>query len=494
MTDLILMDNNIPEQYYEHLTDIKQSSVSLLGIINEILDISKIEADKLEIEDIPFSIRDVMAKVVRLLAVKTFQKNIALFCLHEPNLPDQLTGDPTRLRQILLNLLGNAIKFTDEGSITLSVETQQQDAGQISLRFSVTDTGIGIPADKIGGLFESYRQADQSTTRNYGGTGLGLTISKRLVELMGGSIGIDSQPGRGTTFFFTLPFGIAATDLPKPLQTLQASGIPIQAMMIGETDADCLQVMRFLNQWHVEVTLIDSVARYISNGSVNPINSFDLVIFNQPPLSPEVMPRIEMARKELLKNSAAPNVVVLTSDKSIHAMHLIDTLGIRYHLNKPVLQTELANLVHQIFISKPPAPSVHTSPDPLVVPASRQANILVAEDQLINQKIVVQLLTKKGWSVTLAANGTEAVERSTEMSFDLILMDVQMPVMDGFEATRQIRRASRGKNSETPIIALTANAMKGDRERCLDAGMNDYISKPLIPEEFFQTIQKYLTN
>lgn len=492
MTDLILMDNDIPDQYFEHLTDIKQSSESLLEIINEILDISKIEADKLEIETIEFSLREVIEKVIRLLSVKTFQNKLEFLCLHPAGMPDRMVGDPTRIRQVLINLLGNAIKFTDEGVVTLTIEILEQNAQAVHLKFIVSDTGIGISHDKLEKLFESYRQADISTTRNYGGTGLGLTISKRLVELMGGQIGVDSELDKGSSFYFTLPLDLVAdTDsaielsLPENLSTLQV-------MIIDGHREHAAQMKTFLDAWKIDTTVAYSAEEAISLLGSPKGKNFRIIFIDQLLQSLEGQSLISKIRGEFPEGSS-PELVILTEDKSIHSMHMIQTSGIKFYLFKPVLQKDLRQVIQRIFRNDFNLPVSNqsdflnkTSDHP-----ARKLSILLAEDQLINQKIVVQLLAKKGWTATTAVNGQEAVQRAREAAYDLILMDVMMPLMDGFDATRGIRNDKEGKNTKTPIIALTANAMKGDREKCLDAGMDDYISKPLHPEDVFQTIEKF---
>ena len=492
MTDLILMDNDIPDQYVEHLTDIKQSSESLLEIINEILDISKIEADKLEIEYVPFSIRDVLEKVVRLLSVKTFQKKIDFLCLHDPFMPDQLVGDPTRIRQVLVNLLGNAIKFTDEGFVSLELETIQQEEDRMVIRFTVADSGIGIAPEKIGLLFESYRQAELSTTRNYGGTGLGLTISKKLVELMGGDIGVQSEPGKGSSFHFTLPFKLDVQQVDSWKLELPASLKNLRALIIEGQKQQAQQAAEFLKSWNIRTTLAATPEEALKAIGNQGEDRFGIIFIDQ--LLQSQQGRSLIGRiQELAPEASGTQLVLITEDKSIHSLRMIETSGISYYLFKPVLQNELRHLIQRIYrreFNLPPTDMHDEGASAAAVPL-RKLKILLAEDQLINQKIVVQLLARKGWEVVTAVNGSEALQRAHESLYDLILMDVMMPEMDGFDATRAIRNDTNGKNRSTPIIALTANAMKGDREKCIEAGMDDYVSKPLHPENIYQTIEKY---
>lgn len=492
MTDLILMDEDIPQTYYEHLTDIKQSSESLLEIINEILDISKIEADKLEIEQIHFSLREVLEKVVRMLAVKTFQKKLEFLCHHEPDLPDTFFGDPTRIRQVLVNLLGNAIKFTNEGTVSLSIELVKKESDRVWLKFQVSDTGIGIPGSKISRLFESYRQADNSTTRTYGGTGLGLTISRRLVEMMDGELGVQSEVGKGSTFFFTIPLTHFTADDHSWNLKLPPSLKSLEVLIIEGHQQHALLLRRYLKSWNISTTIVSSPQDALDAIGGPGSKKFGIIFIDQLLQSQQGQSLINRIN-QILSPEDATQLVVLTEDKSIHSMRMIRNAGIRFYLFKPILQTELSEVIRQIYSAEfnlPVPDAVRNSEGTLPAP-DHKPNILLAEDQLINQKIVVQLLAKKGCSVTTAVNGIEAFQRAHETAFDLVFMDVQMPEMDGFEATRKIRSDNSGKNSSTPIIALTANAMKGDREKCLESGMDDYISKPLHPEDIFKTIEKY---
>ncbi len=490
MTDLILMDLEIPEQYYDHLTDIKQSSESLLEIINEILDISKIEADKLEIENIELSLRDIFAKVIHLLTVKTFQKKLEFLCLHRADLPDLMIGDPTRIRQILINLLGNAIKFTDNGSISLSIETKPLSDNRVLLEFNILDTGIGISPNKIEHLFESYHQADLSTSRTHGGTGLGLTISKQLVEMMGGSIGVHSQVGKGSTFYFSIPMRLVPGSEPDWRLSVPEKLRSLRVLVIDTQRDHSRQLEAFFRGWEIETDLafsIEEAYQYIRG----PEGKKYGILFFDPQLQDQQGQQIITLLKKEYPESL-PELVLLTADKSIHSIRMMQAADIRFFLFKPVLQKELKLLIQRIFrveFNLPPLPSGELE-IPVEIKPGHKLHILLVEDQLINQKIVVQLLTKKGWEVTSAVNGIQALEKSNETVFDLILMDVMMPEMDGFEATRQIRKNRDGKNMNTPIIALTANAMKGDREKCIEAGMNDYISKPIHPEDVFRAIEK----
>jgi signal transduction histidine kinase len=489
MTDLMLMDEDLSQHHQEQLSDIKQSGESLLEIINEILDISKIEADKIEIEIIEFSLRELLESVIHLLSVKTYQKNLAFYCEHPPDMPDTYLGDPTRIRQVLINIIGNALKFTEQGNICVKVEIYEHHENTFILNFSVTDTGIGIPAGKLNTLFESYHQADKSTTRTYGGTGLGLTISKKLVELMGGSVSVSSKVGSGSTFKFTLPLScpnLTENSMPFDLpEGYQGSGVII-------ADADpkhAMQLEKFLVYWGFKTNLVNSAQECLEMIKKSGKDAVKFVFVDQA-LEGEQHKIFFSKIPDISPGGKQTERVVMLSNKSVQATRKLLSEGISYYLFKPLLQLELLNLMQRILGLAPTQKSTDARiPD--ISKSGPKLNILVAEDQPINQRIIVQLLGKRGWEVTTANNGLEAMHKAHAQSFDLILMDVMMPEMDGFESTRLIRQDADGKNFRTPIIALTANAMKGDKEQCIAAGMNDYISKPINPEEVFQTLEKY---
>ena len=489
MTDLMLMDEDLPRHYNEQLCDIKQSGESLLEIINEILDISKIEADKIEIEIIAFSMRELLESVVHLLSVKTYQKNLAFYCEHPADMPDLFLGDPTRIRQVLINLIGNALKFTEKGNICLKVEIKGNLDTDFILNFSVTDTGIGIPPDKLETLFESYSQGDKSINRSYGGTGLGLTISRRLVELMGGKVTVLSKVGSGSTFNFTLPMNCPDPSIASFVLDLPSGLAGVKVVIADSDPKHARQVESYLTLAGLTPLLVTSAGdclEKMKNAGSDPI----AIVFMDPAFSDGQGDVFCSKLPEMLKDTGKPERVIMLSSKSAQATRKLLSEGIHNYLFKPVLQPELLQKIRQILGLEASMKNTDTR----YVEMSKtgpKLSILVAEDQPINQRIIVQLLGKKGWVVTTAANGLEAMHKAHAQAFDLILMDVMMPEMDGFEATRLIRQDSEGKNYKTPIIALTANAMKGDKERCLAIGMNDYISKPINAEEVFQTIEKH---
>jgi signal transduction histidine kinase len=493
MTEILLMEPDLPDQYTEHLLDIKHSSESLLEIINEILDISKIEADKLEIEHIEFSIRDVLEKVITLISVKTFQKKLEFFCTYPPGLPDMLIGDPTRIRQVLINLLGNAVKFTESGSVSLNLILAKTTAA-IPITFEIKDTGIGIPADKLSHLFESYHQADSSVSRSYGGTGLGLTISKRLVEMMGGTIGVESEQGKGSRFFFKLVMPKGKTDLKKQAIKFPEALKPFRVLLIEQNPIQAKQLVGFLQAWNIPCEQASSPEHALNILDRDKKSSFKLILIDQSFLNYQdgLINEFFIRRFPSLK---LVDFVLLTPDKSIQEGRRIKSCGIQHRLIKPVMENGLRDLILKISSARE-QDSTWDSTDTRKKPAKGikplGINVLLAEDQVINQKIIVKLLHKKGWNVTTSANGMDAVDIARSQAFDIILMDVFMPGMNGFEATKKIRKSSGGKNKGTPIIALTANAMKGDREKCLAVGMNDYISKPIAPDDLYRVIEKHI--
>lgn len=487
LTDIGLMDDAISASQRERLVDIRNSGEALLEIINEILDISKIEADKLELEEIEFSIRDLVEKVVNLLSVKVFVEKLEFICEISPDLPDILIGDPLRIRQILINLLGNAIKFTEEGTIGIRVKMLEHIEEQVRLEFSVFDTGIGIPKKKINRLFQSYTQVDTSTTRTHGGTGLGLTISQKLVNMMGGIIEVESTEGQGSTFSFKLNMITGEQhELPWELK-LSKPVAEFAVLLVDDHPASVSLLDEIFNHWGIKLVSVntcESVLKMIKT------TDFDLIIIdyylrekNGFELAEEIIAKHKSRKK--------PEIVLLSPSKSnIDLLKLKRTEKYDF-LTKPLLQSALKQYLKDKFgdTTLKQDPTTDTSETPSS--SSQPLHILVAEDQIINRKIVVQLLEKRGWIVELAENGKVAMDKALEKQYDLILMDVQMPEMDGFDATRNIRKFEQDKDFHTPIVAMTAHAMKGDREKCLAAGMDYYIAKPVNPVELYDTIEKF---
>ena len=495
MAELILMDE-LPDLQRDRLIDLKISSETLLEIINEILDISKIEADKLELDCVNFSLRKMIEKCVRLLAVKAFDKKIEMVCHIDPMLPDYYLGDSLRIHQILINLLGNAIKFTPTGYVGVFVEHVGTMGNNIAVKFSIKDTGIGIDEDRVHLIFQSYFQEENSTARNYGGTGLGLTISKKLVEMMGGEIGVQSQKGEGSEFFFNLVLSHAEGD--ESYYQLDRSSIKSDFKILLVDDNIVVQdsVSEILKEWGIRCDIVSSCDECKEKNKYKS-DVYDLALIDSEILlNTHDMTLIMM--HENLSLVKGGQIVVLGSNLSTIQTGKLKQLGIHLFINKPVLQSDLKNLlvtmndviekdVPEIKQVEPVVKVEDSSSD------SKKVRILLAEDQPINRKIVIGLLKRYDWLIVAAENGEEAVEKYSTEPFDLILMDVQMPKVDGFEATRQIRDLELSNGMHIPIIAMTAHAMKGDREKCLDSGMDYYITKPVDSKELIELIQKVVS-
>ncbi|HMM12584.1 MAG TPA: response regulator [Bacteroidales bacterium] len=490
MADLGLMDDALTPVQRERLLDIKYSGESLLEIINEILDISKIEADKLELEEIEFSIRDVIEKIVGLLSVKMQQEKLEFICDISPNLPDILIGDPLRIRQVLINLISNAIKFTEAGMVCLRIKMVEQIEEQVSIDFSVQDTGIGIPKEKINKLFQSFTQVDTSTTRTHGGTGLGLTISQRLVNMMGGNIQVESEFGKGSTFSFRLNMVIGDQKEEPWKIELQKPNSEFRVLLIEDNPLSVSSISSIMDAWgfdHRNTSEVEESLDLLDQ------QNFDLVLIDYF-LSAHQGDEVAELMMRLMPDGKKPHIVLLAPSKAaIDMIRVKKNIGFDF-LTKPLLQKTFRQyLIKHFGVKESPSDESVNNVDMATTPISNagRLNILVAEDQIINRKIVVQLLEKKGFNVKAVENGREAFEHAVSQRYDLVLMDVQMPEMDGFDATKNIRNAEKNKNYHTPIVAMTAHAMKGDREKCLAAGMDHYITKPINPAELYETIEKY---
>jgi two-component system, sensor histidine kinase and response regulator len=485
MTDLAL-GTDLDARQADYLKTVKESAEALLGIVNDILDVSKIEARRMVLDRAPFNFRDTVEDAVRLLASRAHAKNLELVCHVRPDVPDALIGDPGRLRQVLVNLVGNAIKFTERGEVVVSVACDQIESGEAALRFTVTDTGIGIPQDKQWQIFGAFVQADSSTTRRYGGTGLGLTISAQLVELMGGRIWIESEPGAGSHFHFLAHFGVQERTGDTSPTAERLHDLRVLVVDDNETNRRILEEM--LLAWRMIPTGVGSAgaaldALYAAADEGRP---YQIV------LTDALMPDIDgfTLGREIKANQLLSGVklIVLTSAGPQHDTRAAAST-FAAQLTKPVKQSDLFNAIVGAL-----APDITAEIPKGRRPAGRPARpgdplrVLVAEDNETNQKLVAALLEQRGHEVVTVANGREAVREATTHAFDVILMDVQMPEMGGLEATEAIRRHERGTHAHTPVVALTAHAMAGDRERCLAAGMDAYVSKPLRPSELLASI------
>jgi two-component system sensor histidine kinase/response regulator len=467
MTDLALSTALDPEQK-EYLSAVKISADSLLVVINDILDFSKIEAGRMELDQVAMDIRSVVASALKTVALRADEKNLELLAHVHPNVPTAVIGDASRMRQVLLNLLGNAIKFTEEGEVTVEVSVADPDAQPVQLCFSVSDTGIGVPADKLSSIFKPFEQADGSTTRRFGGTGLGLSISTKLIQLMDGEIGVESQPGKGSRFWFTLPADVIVREAAAAGRSLEGLHL-----LIVDDSARSREILG------AAIRRRGAIVHLVSSGeeaiSALKETAFDLLLLDARMPGSDGFEVARFAGRLPLR----PAFVMMLGSSNLHSdATQCRHLGIEQYVLKPVSDAELLPAIERalsgvIGESTPePSPRIEAS-------GKNQLAVLLAEDNLVNQKLATRLLEKMGHHVTIAADGAEAVRAHAKGRFDLILMDVQMPGMNGFEATAQIREREKRTGEHIPIIALTAHAIQGDRDRCLAAGMDDYMSKPI---------------
>jgi two-component system, sensor histidine kinase and response regulator len=538
MTELAL-DTKLSHEQREYLELVKLSADALLTIINDILDFSKIEAGRLDLDELGFDLRESLGDTMKTLALRAHKKSLELACRIAPNVPERLIGDVGRLRQIIINLVGNAIKFTDRGEVVLSVavaegetrregdkETGRQGDGEtgrrtgpkrergaggrrdkeidrqgdgesVCLCFEVRDTGIGISPDRRDAIFDPFVQADASTTRLYGGTGLGLTISSKLVELMGGYMWLESELGEGSSFHFTAHFGTQEAGVaPAPLHFLDWSELSVLVVDDNATNRRILEEM--LRSWHVEASAVSGghqaleVMRQASEKS----RPFSLVLLDA------MMPIMDgFALAEAIKQQprlAGATIMMLTSADRQGDVARCRELGVATHLIKPIKQSDLLNALQQVLglpaadVREPAILSPEASEPVPATEAPRSLHVLLAEDNAVNQRLVVRTLEKHGHTVVVASSGKEALAALDWQTFDLVLMDVQMPEMDGFEATLAVRARERTTGRHVPIVAMTAHAMQGDRERCLEVGMDGYIAKPIQAKELLQAIATHV--
>lgn len=498
----LLLNTELTDEQREYANTVCSSADSLLTIINDILDFSKIEAGKLEIEEIDFNLRVTMESVIDIFAVKVEElEGLEFLCFVDPEVPALLCGDPGRLRQVLVNLTGNAIKFTKKGEVSINLSLLEETEDSATVRFDVKDTGIGIPDEKMGQLFRSFSQVDSSTTRKYGGTGLGLAISKRIVNLMGGELGVESKPGKGSTFWFTLKFRrqlSVSEDFSRDYDLIK----DMKVLVVDDNDTNRHIFKVYLESWGCRTDEAGSSTGALSklNNAVKDGDPFQLALLDY------CMPEydgVELGKK--IKESAQFKdivLVVLTSIGKRGDAEIFERLGFAAYLIKPIKQSQLFDCLAIICgKSKKIEDPVHV-PDRIITRHTitdnvrKNIRILLAEDNIVNQQIALSVLEKKlGYKADVASNGIEAIALLEKRDYDIVLMDCQMPEMDGYETTKVIRDENSVVNDHNiPIIAMTANAMKGDREKCLAAGMNDYISKPIQLQEFVDTIKQYIDN
>ncbi len=482
MTDLALTTELTREQH-DYLTAVKDSATSLLTILDDILDFSKIEAGRLELEEIGFDLRAVVANTLEAAAPKAHSKGLELVCRVAQEVPARLVGDPHRLRQILFNLVGNAVKFTERGEVIVRAELKDRTGETVLVSFEVSDTGTGIPVERLPTIFEAFTQADGSTTRRYGGTGLGLAITKQLVDLMGGSISVESRLGEGSTFRFAIPFryepGESSRAVPCPIELAgkrilvvddNAAAREVLVELIG--DYGCL----------VEAASSAEEAEEMLDRSAGDGQAIGLIIIDQEMPGTDGLTLAERLRSRPQWRELP--ILFLTTENQPHDKRL-EAVPNSNWLTKPVAPERLANAVGRLLGYDL---GEEVRPESLGRPA-RRLNLLLAEDNPVNQKLAVGLLTKRGHRVAVAASGTQALEAYDKGRFDVILMDIQMPEMDGLEATRIIREMEKDSGRHTPIVALTAHASTEDRERCRAAGMDGYLSKPVDPAKMFEVIE-----
>jgi CheY-like chemotaxis protein len=470
-----------------------------LSLINDILDFSKIEAKKLDLEEIPFVLRDDLGECIETLAFRGHAKGLEIACHVRPDVPDHLIGDPGRLRQVIVNLVGNAIKFTHAGEVVVHVRTRDRQDDNVLLEFSITDTGIGIPKDKQARMFEAFEQADTSTTREYGGTGLGLAISKQLVELMQGEIGIESEVGKGTTFRFTTRFKLQ----PKPAADRRGSHQDyLQGLRVLVVDDN--ETNRFILQ---EITSVWGMKPAAASGVDEAIATLEKAQSSGQPiqlvLTDMYMPRRDgFALIEWLRASpeyANVRIMILSSGPTGEHRARAKEMHVASYLTKPVRQSTLFDAIANALGPAHAFP-VASNPAPAGIGQDRESRplqILLAEDNPVNQMTATTMLEKLGHTVVVANNGRQALDKINGQKFDVVFMDVQMPEMDGLTATGELRKREQTTGGHTPIVAMTAHAMKGDKEKCLEAGMDDYVSKPIrrkdLADVIARIVERFLT-
>jgi len=488
----LLLDTPLNSEQQEYANTVQTSADALLTIINDILDFSKIEAGKLDFEELDFDLRLTLDEIAELSAIKADEKDIEFANYVHPNVPSLLVGDPGRLRQVLLNLATNAIKFTHEGDVVIEVILVSEQPDGAVLQFSVRDTGIGIPEDRLGRLFKSFSQVDGSTTRKFGGTGLGLAISKRLVEMMGGEIGVESEEGKGSNFWFTTVLKKQAGESEEHRSCFMPEDIQSKRILAVDDNATNRKIMKaYLASWQCNASVVESAedAMDLMVSAYREDSPFDMVIvdFMMPGMDGETLGKAIKEHPDLMNTQ----MILLTSRGLRGDAAKARSVGFDAYLTKPIKQSQLFDAVLSVFGK--PLRSDDENPTPIITKhtiaetSKKKLKILLSEDNPVNQKVALIHLRKFGYVADVANNGIEALEAVKSNLYDIVLMDVQMPEMDGHEATRAIRSAGY----TLPIIAMTANAMKGDREKCIASGMDDYISKPVNPKILLEKISKW---
>jgi signal transduction histidine kinase/DNA-binding response OmpR family regulator len=485
MTELALETNLTPEQR-EYLSTVKLSAESLLSIINDILDFSKIEVGRLELDGFEFNIHEAIGATLKGIAIRAHQKGLELVYDIRPSVPDVLVGDGHRLRQILLNLVANAIKFTDRGEVVVTVDAAPGSNPNM-LHFVVRDTGIGIPREKQELIFDAFSQADPSHGRRFGGTGLGLAITSRLVRLMGGEISVQSEPGCGSEFHVLLPFPAGPSDSLAVPECLKG----VTTLIVDDNLTQRKILTAMLGQWGMKPDAAESAMRGLSalEAAAACNNAYRLVLIDGNMPEMDGFQLVECIKRN--PKLAGATILMLSLGLRSDDISRCRQLGVSAYIIKPIRRTELLNVVVRVLKDHETFAAPSRNSEPWEGQWSNRLSILAAEDNRVNQRLLARLLEKEGHNVTVVEDGEAAVARSGETDFDIVLMDVQMPLMDGMEATRCIRNREQGTGKHVPIIALTAHATKGDRERCLEAGMDAYVAKPVQKQELLHVIYQY---
>lgn len=488
----LLLGTELTVQQKQYLELVRTSGEALLDVIDDILDFSKMEAGKLDITNEVFVLRETVEKATRTLALRAHEKGLELTCRVAPALPTALWGDPGRLRQLLVNLVGNAVKFTERGQVNVEVTWAETDGGdQVRLEFSVADTGIGVPPEKRDQLFQSFAQLDSTLTRRYGGSGLGLAISKKIVDQLGGTLGLRSRPGGGSIFSFVLPFRLPTPEQSAELMTRPPHVAPARVLLVEGNSINQANLAEMLAELSLDVAVAtdaDQGLRMLQKAQLEG-NPFRLMLLNCG------LPGLNTA--QLLESLAhdrglhTPVVLMVSSDESREDVENCRRLA-STHLLKPVARSELWEAVRTVLGAEPQP--VAAAPATRTDAQAPQARILLAEDNIVNQVLMKSVLQKQNWHVTVVGDGEAAVEAVRSQPFDVVLMDVQMPGTDGLEATRRLRvlEQTGELSGHLPIIGVTAHAMRGDRERCLSAGMDEYLAKPVEAECLWKTVGRYL--
>jgi PAS domain S-box-containing protein len=495
----LLLDTELNEEQWRYAEVVRTAGESLLGLVNDILDFSKIEAGRLEMEALDFDLSSLLEDFAATLAARTHEQGLELLCAADPDVPTLLRGDPGRLRQVLANIAGNAVKFTSAGEVAIHVSLVEGDGSEVLLRFSVRDTGIGIPRDKIDLLFDKFSQVDASTTRRYGGTGLGLAISKQLAELMGGEIGVESEEGKGSEFWFTARLGLQAEN--ARVDAVPPADLRGARVLVVDDNAASREILATrLASWGMRpsVALDGPAALRDLDRALTENDPFRIAVIDMlmPGMDGAALGRSIKADGRF----AATRMVILTSVGARGDARRFEEIGFAGYATKPIRHQELKAVLSLALTQQggagaapQPIATRHAAREALKPFAGRAARVLLAEDNITNQRVALGILTRLGLRADAVANGVEAVLALETLPYDVVLMDVQMPEMDGIEATRRIRHLrTEVPNHRIPIIAMTAHTMRGDREKCLEAGMNDYVSKPVTPQSLAAVLDKWL--